>query len=580
MPVYLKIPLRFRPALIDALKDYSGKKFLADLGAGITVGIVAIPLAMAFAIASGVDPRAGMVTAIVAGFLISALGGSRYQIGGPTGAFVPILAAIVATAGQNNLLLCTFMAGIILVVMGMAGLGKIIQYIPYPVTMGFTSGIAVIIFTGEIKDFLGLPIDHLDADFMSKVMQYLDYLGQTNVPALLIGLLVVLIVVYWPTQWQRWLPGSMVGLIVASLMVKYGHLHVLTIGDSYPIAPGQGFPPFHLPELRLREIPVLFNSAMTIAMLGAIESLLSAVVADGLTNDRHDSNQELLAQGIANIVSPMFGGIAATGAIARTGTNIRRGAVTPVAGMIHALTLLIILLVAGSLANAIPMCALAGILLVVSFKMGGWHEFVRLRRIPRSDALVFLTVFGLTVLIDLSTAVRWGIVLAALLFVKRVSEATEITALDEAHPPTGGRPIWADESWPDGVYLFRIQGAFFFGTADILETSFRRAGAKLRVMVLLCEDVLTIDATGLNALENLHERLQQRKSHLVLCKVSRQPLEAITQSGFLDELGPDNLTKTIDDALQRSRALLYSPAEGNKKQRALRDKRERFDGGD
>jgi SulP family sulfate permease len=578
MNTLLKIPLRFRPCLVDALKDYSGKKFLADLSAGITVGIVAIPLAIAFAIASGVDPLAGLITAIVAGFLISALGGSRYQIGGPTGAFVPILAAIVATAGQNNLLLCTFMAGIILVLMGMAGLGKMIQYIPYPVTMGFTSGIAVIIFAGEIKDFLGLPIEHLDAGFLSKVMQYLDHLAQTNFPALLIGSLVVLIVIYWPPRWQRRFPGSMVALIVSSLLVKYLHWQVATIGDSYPIP--HGFPAFHLPELRLREIPTLFNSAMTIAMLGAIESLLSAVVADGLTNDRHDSNQELLAQGIANIVSPMFGGIAATGAIARTGTNIRFGAVTPVAGMIHALTLLAVLLVAGPLANAIPMPALAGILLVVSFKMGEWHEFARLRQIPRSDALVFLTVFGLTVLIDLSTAVRWGIVLAALLFVKRVSEATEVTALDEGHPPSGGRPIWADDSWPDGVYLFRVQGAFFFGTADILETSFRRAGANLRVMVLLCEDVFTIDATGLNALESLYERLHRHKQHLILCKISRQPLEAITQSGFLDEVGRDNLTNTVDDALQRARALLYSSTDENKKQPPRRLKHERFDGGD
>jgi SulP family sulfate permease len=354
----------------------------------------------------------------------------------------------------------------------------------------------------------------------------------------------------------------MVALIVSSLLVKYLHLQVATIGDSYPIP--HGFPAFHLPVLRLREIPTLFNSAMTIAMLGAIESLLSAVVADGLTNDRHDSNQELLAQGIANIVSPMFGGIAATGAIARTGTNIRFGAVTPVAGMIHSLTLLAVLLVAGPLANAIPMTALAGILLVVSFKMGEWHEFARLRQIPRSDALVFLTVFGLTVLIDLSTAVRWGIVLAALLFVKRVSEATEVTALDEGHPPSGGRPIWADDSWPDGVYVFRVQGAFFFGTADVLETSFRRAGANLRVMVLLCEDVFTIDATGLNALASLYERLHRHKQQLILCKISRQPLEAITQSGFLDEVGRDNLTNTVDDALQRARALLYSSTEENK----------------
>ncbi len=570
MPDSAKPPTRFRPALVDALKDYSGKKFLADLNSGITVGIVAVPLAMAFAIASGVDPRAGLVTAVVAGLLISVFGGSRYQIGGPTGAFVPVLFGIVGSYGRESLLICTLMAGIILVLMGMAGLGKVIKYIPYPVTMGFTSGIAVIIFAGQIKDFLGMPIEHLDAEFLPKVQQYLENLMHLNPLALLLGLGVVLIMIYWPTKWQRFLPGSMAGLVLASVVVAALHLHVETIGQTL-LANGsfavskmkipEGFPMPHLPVFHFSDIHLLFMSAVTVALLGAIESLLSAVVADGLTNDKHDSNQELLGQGIANICSPLFGGIAATGAIARTGTNIRCGAVSPVSGIIHALTLLVIMLAAAGLANHIPMCALAGVLLVVSFKMGEWHEFARLRRIPRSDALVFLSVFLLTVLVNLPVAVFVGIVLAALLFIKRVSEASAITALDDTHPATGGRPIWADESWPDGVFLFRVQGAFFFGTADMLETSFRRAGANLRVMVLLCEDVFSMDATGLNALESLHERLRQHKRHLILCKVARQPLEVIKLGGFLEELGPDNLTNTVDEALQRARALLYSPAD-------------------
>jgi len=568
MPYSAKPRPLFRPALVDALQDYSAKKFLADVNSGITVGIVAVPLAMAFAIASGVDPRAGLVTAVVAGFLISALGGSRYQIGGPTGAFVPVLLGIVTAYGKDSLLICTFMAGVMLVLMGMAGLGKVIKYIPYPVTMGFTSGIAVIIFAGQIKDFLGMPIANLDADFLSKTMQYLENLNRINGGALAVGAGVVLIMVLWPPKWGRYVPGSMAGLILASLVVAGMHLQVETIGRSlnengvfeiskYKIP--EGFPSFRLPTFHFSEIQLLMVPALTVALLGAIESLLSAVVADGLTNDKHDSNQELLAQGIANICSPLFGGIAATGAIARTGTNIRCGAVSPVSGIIHALTLLVIMLAAASLANHIPMCALAAVLLVVSFKMGEWHEFARLRRIPRSDALVFLAVFGLTVLVNLPVAVGVGIVLAALLFIKRVSETSAITALDDTHPPTGGRPIWADESWPDGVYLFRVQGAFFFGTADMLETSFRRAGANLRVMVLLCEDVFSMDATGLNALESLHERLRQHKRHLILCKVARQPLEVIKLGGFLDELGGENLTNTVDEALQRARALLYAP---------------------
>jgi len=563
----LKIPIRFRPALVDAMADYSGKKFLADLSAGVTVGIVAIPLAIAFAMASGADARAGLITAIVAGFLISALGGSRYQIGGPTGAFVPILAGIFATYGSfDSLMICSFMAGVMLVLMGMAGLGKVIKFIPYPVTMGLTSGIAVIIFSSQIKDFLGLPIDGLEGDFLPKMEQYLDNLGRINGPTLLIGAAVVLLVIYWPTQWQRRLPGTFVALILSSLAVKWlnpiifakAHQTVLTIGSGKDKILS-GFPVFNLPHMHRSDLTTLFIPALTIAMLGAIESLQSAVVADGLTNDRHDSNQELMGQGIANIFSSMFGGIAATGAIARTGTNIRCGAVSPVSGMVHAVTLLVIMLAAAPLANEIPLCALAGILLVVSFKMGEWHEFKRIRRIPRSDALVFLAVFALSVLVSLPVAVGVGIVLAAILFIKRVSEISEVTALDISHPATGGRPIWADDSWPDGVYLFRVQGAFFFGSADVLETSFRRAGAKLRVMVLLCEDVFSIDATGLIALENLNDRLKKHKRHLILCKVSHQPLEAITESGFLEELGKENLTLTIEDALERARSILFPP---------------------
>jgi SulP family sulfate permease len=455
-----------------------------------------------------------------------------------------------------------------LVLLGLSGLGKVIKYIPYPVTMGFTSGIAVIIFVGEIKDFLELPIEHLDPDFLPKMQQYLENLHSLNWTALAIGLGVVLIMVFWPARWQRRLPASMAALVIASLVAKWLHLKVSTIGMAHlpdgtfevsKLKIAQGLPAFHLPHFHPSDISLLMGSAMTVAMLGAIESLLSAVVADGLGNDKHNSSQELIAQGIANIFSPFCGGIAATGAIARTSTNIRFGATSPVSGMIHALILLIIVLVAAPLANAIPMCALAGILVVVAFKMGEWHEFARLRRLPGSDALVFIIVFLLTVLMNLTWGVGVGVVLAALLFIKRVSETSEVTALDATHPETGGRPVWADESWPDGVYLFRVQGAFFFGTADMLETSFRRARARLRVMVLLCEDVYSMDATGLNALESLHERLRRRNQHLILCKVTGQPLEVITQSGFLEELGQDNLAVSVDDALQRARGLLYQP---------------------
>jgi SulP family sulfate permease len=548
-------PIPFRPYLIDALKGYTTKKLLADVSAGVTVGIVAIPLAMAFAIASGMTPQAGLITAIVAGFLISALGGSRYQIGGPTGAFVPILAAIVMVHGPGNLLVCTGLAGAMLFLMGAVGLGRVIKYIPYPVTMGFTSGIAVIIFTGQLKDFLGLPVK-LPAQCWEQMRLYANSLGSADLPTLAVGAGVVAVVTMWPARWQRRVPGSIVALAAATLAVKFlGLTHIATIQSVFGGIP-QGWPPFQWPEMTMQNVRDLLGPAMTVAMLGAIESLLSAVVADGLTNDRHDSNQELMAQGIANMVAPLFGGIAATGAIARTGTNIRCGAQTPVAGMAHALTLLVILLAAAPLADGIPLCALAGILLVVAFKMGEWHEFARLPRLPRSDALVFITVFLLTVLTDLTKAVVVGMVLAALLFIKRVSETSEVTALDDAHPQNGERPVWADEAWPEGVYVFRVQGAFFFGTADMLETSLRRAGARLQVMVLLCEDVFSMDATGLNALESLNERLRGHGRHLILCKVPKQPLAVLKRSGFIDdELGVENLTATLDEALERARAM-------------------------
>jgi SulP family sulfate permease len=553
-------PIPFRPVLVDALKDYSGKKLLADVTAGVTVAMVAIPLAMAFAIASGMTPQAGLVTAIVAGFLISALGGSRYQIGGPTGAFVPILAAIVLVHGAGNLLVCTFMAGVMLFLMGASGLGKVIKYIPYPVTMGFTSGIAVIIFTGQIKDFLGLTIK-LPAQCFAQMELYAKSLGGIDGPTLAVGAAVVAMVLWWPTHWQRRVPGSIVALIVATLVVKWLGLKVITIATAFPGGIPQGFPGLQWPDLHWQTIQDLMGSAMTVAMLGAIESLLSAVVADGLTNDRHDSNQELMAQGIANMCSPLFGGIPATGAIARTGTNIRCGAVSPVAGIVHSATLLVILLVAAPLANGIPLCALAGILLVVAFKMGEWHEFARLRRIPHSDALVFVTVFLLTVVMNLTWAVVVGMVLASLLFIKRVSETSEVTALDDGHPVSGERPVWADEGWPEGVYVFRVQGAFFFGTADMLETSLRRAGARLRVMILVCDDVFSMDATGLNALESLNERLRGRGGLLILCKVPRQPLAVLKKSGFLEELGAENLTETLDAALERARGMVEGKKE-------------------
>ncbi len=546
----------FRPCIIDALRGYTASRFAADLGAGVTVGVVAIPLAIAFAIASGVSPKEGLVTAIVAGFLISALGGSRTQIGGPTGAFIPIVAGIVLGFGYANLLICTFLAGIILLVLGFSGLGKVIKFIPYPVTMGFTSGIAVFILSGEIKNFLGLTVA-LKPDFIDRVKTYVGAYEQINWTAAALATACLLCLVFWPKRFQKRVPGSIVVLIVASLAVHWFKIDVPTIETMFKGGIPQGLPEFHFPEFSTESLNLLARGAFTIAMLGAIESLLSAVVADSLTNDRHDSNQELMAQGIANMVSPLFGGIPATGAIARTATNIRSGGSTPVAGIIHALVLAAVLVLAAPLAGKIPLCALAAILVLVCYNMGEWHEFKRLHKQPKSDAVVFVIVFALTVLVDLTVAVGIGVTLAALLFIKRVSEMSDVKPLDETHPEGGSRPLWADESWPEGVHLFRIQGAFFFGTADKLETAYRRAGERLRAMVLVLDDVISIDATGLNALESLHERLRKKNCHLVLCRVPKHTMDLLEKSGFIEKLGEANVVQTVEDGLDRARGLIY-----------------------
>lgn len=546
----------FRPVLLDSLRGYNPKKLMADLSAGLTVGIVALPLAIGFAIASGVNPRDGLITAVVAGFLISALGGSRFQIGGPTGAFVPIVFGIVATYGFGNLLICTFMAGVILLAMGLSGLGKLIKYIPYPVTMGFTSGIAVIIFLGQVPNFLGLNIK-VPADFFEKIGAIAGAIGTTNWVTLFIGIACFALIMKWPARFQRVVPASIVALVIATLAVWLFRLNVATITSTFGEIP-QGFPGISVPKIQWESVKNLIGPAFTIAILCAIESLLSAVVADGLTNDRHDSNQELMGQGIANMLSPLFGGIPATGAIARTATNIRNGAQSPISGIVHAGVLFLVMLVAAPLVGTIPLVSLAAVLMVTALRMGEWNEFRRLRKVPVYDAVVFLSVFALTVIADLTVAVAVGMILAALLFIKRMMDMSSVQPLDESHPSNGGRPIWADESWPDGVFLFRIQGAFFFGTADKLETAFRRAGEGLRVMILCLNEVITLDATGLNALESLQERLSKRGRHLVLCSVPPRVREMMDKSGFLATLGEEHLAPSIEDGLDKARSLLYA----------------------
>ena len=550
----------FRPRLLETLKGYRGEDFRADLVAGITVGVVALPLAMAFAIASGVKPEAGIFTAVIAGFLISALGGTKVCIGGPTGAFIVILYGIGAKYGLDNLAICTVLAGGLLVALGVARLGTMIKYIPYPVTMGFTSGIAVLIFATQIKDFLGLSVENVPSEFVDKMRVLFEHIGSTRWPTLILAASALALIRFWPASWGRRVPGSIVALVLGTVIVAVFHPPVATVGSRFGGIP-QGLPHPHFPDLAWENIRHLFQPAVTIALLAAIESLLCAVVADGMIDDRHDSNQELIAQGIANIVSPLFGGLAATSAIARTATNVKTGARTPIAGIVHALTLLLILIVAAPLAKHIPLAVLSAVLVNVALHMGEWHNFPRLATWPKSDAIVFLSAFGLTVILDLTVAVEVGMVLAAVLFIKRVGETTQITAVDETTDTEGSQHSLVGRQIPKGVMIYRIFGAFFFGAADKLESALHRLKEEPVVLILRMRKVVAMDATGLNALEDLYDRLRRGGRHLVLSAPHTQPLLLMEKAGFLDRVGRENVCANVQDALARSRELLGLPPE-------------------
>jgi SulP family sulfate permease len=560
----MNFPISFRPKLVDTLKDYSAHEFSADLVAGVTVGIVALPLAMALAIASGLKPEIGIFTAIIGGLLVSLLGGSRVQIGGPAGAFVPLLAPIVVMIGPerrafgaDGLVVCALMAGVILFVLGVSRLGTMIKFIPFPVVSGFTSGIAIIIMGTQIHDFFGLNVQ-LPADFAKKI-SVLATNFHPNWPTVLLATISTLAIWFWPKKLGRHLPGSIVVIFLASVISVFFQFNekfgIETLGTAFGEMP-RSLPMPHWPSLTFHDWRALLPSAMTIAVLGAIESLLCAVVADGMIDDRHDSNQELMGQGIANVVVGIFGGMPTTGVIARTATNVRSGAQTPVAGIIHSLTLLLILLLAAPLAKNIPLAALSAVLVVVALRMGEWHQFVRLKRWPKSDVAVFLCAFGLTVMVDLPTAVGSSLVLASVFLVKRLSETTNVTPEEDvAHANLPGQTT-AGKIIPEGVMVFRIFGAFFFGAADKLETSLRGAGELPEVLILRMRDVLALDATGLDALEDLFEKLQKDKKALILCAPHSQPLFALTRAGFIDRIGMDNICGDIDSSLDRARLIL------------------------
>ncbi len=543
-------------------EGYGRAPFGRDLAAGLLVGVVALPLAIAFAIASGVKPEQGLVTAVVAGFLISALSGSRVQIGGPTGAFIVLVYGVVQEFGYDGLAVATLMAGGLLVAMGVARLGGLIRYVPYPVTVGFTAGIAVVIASGQVRDALGLAMAEVPAAFAPKWAAYAEALGTLNPWALGLTAATVAVVVGLPRVAPR-VPASLVALLAATAAVAAFDLPVETIGSRFGAVPS-GVPAPRLPRVDPAMLPELVSPAVSIALLAAIESLLSAVVADGMTGRRHRSNAELVAQGVANLASPLFGGLPATGAIARTATNVKAGGRTPIAGMVHALTLLVILVAAGRWAALVPMPVLAGILFVVAYNMSEAHLFARvLRASTRSDALVLVVTFGLTVFVDLTVAIQVGVVLAAFLFMRRMAEVAGVRALrgdDEADPPVDAAEAAALRAKPAGVEVFEVSGPFFFGAAHKFASSLAAIERTPRVLVLQMRDVLALDATGLRALETLQNEAERQGPALVLVGVHAQPLVVLERSGLLARLGDANVVGDLAAALARARELVGEPA--------------------
>ena len=550
---------RFIPVFFEVIKNYSSASFKKDLFAGITVGIVAIPLALAFAIASGATPSQGIFTAVIAGFFISFLGGSRYQIGGPTGAFVIIIYGIIAQHGYDGLLIATIMAGIILIFLGIARVGSFIKFIPYPVTTGFTAGIGVVIFSSQIKDFLGLTYKETSPEFIDKWISIFSNLSTINISSAAIGICTVAIILVIRKMSTN-IPSHVVAIVISTALCFFLGLNAETIGDRFGTI-NAVFPSFTVPEVTIEKIRALFPAAITIALLAGIESLLSAVVADGMTGSHHKSNTELVGQGVANILSGFFGCIPATGAIARTATNVRAGGVTPLSGMIHAVFLCLFILFFSFLIEIIPMAALAGVLLVVSVDMMGIKNMANLLSSPKSDVVVLLTTFILTIIIDLTAAVQVGVVLAALLFMKRMSDVTsmgkinfdasEKTAHDIADPDaTSNKDI------PEGVEVYEINGPFFFGVADMLINTLEHIGKTPKVFILRMRNVPAIDATGEHALENFYNTCKKAGTQLVLSGVNPVPYETLKKMHFIEMIGEKNVTNHIDKALIRTREIL------------------------
>ena len=541
---------RWLPKSVLCLRDYNTSKFLRDLLAGITVGLVALPLAMAFAIASGLTPQAGIYCAIVTGFLISLLGGSKTQIGGPTGAFVVVVAGIVALHGVEGLFLCTMMAGVLLVVMGLTGLGSAIKFIPRPIVIGFTNGIAILIASTQVKDFFGLQLAKVPDVFSMRLRALAANFHTLSFTAAALAIGTIVIILICRSISDR-IPGSIVALLLGTAAVVIFNLPVETIGSRFGGIPS-GLPHLAIPRFRPDLIHGLLGPAFTVAMLGAIESLMSAVVSDRMSNDRHNPNVELMGQGVANIVSPMFGGLPATGAIARTATNIRSGAQSPIAGMIHSLTLLCVLLFAAPLVSYVPMSVLAGILMVVAYNMGEWREIPQLLKLTKTDISVWLVTFALTVFADLTVAVEAGMILAALLFISRVANTTSVSQVTDGYVEDGRVHILQDKDIPYYATIFRIHGPFLFGATDKIHVVTENIHELPPVVILRLRNMTALDATGMFAIEEIAKQLHASQRTLILCGAREQPAQLIHQAEFEEIVGPENICENVQEALRRA----------------------------
>jgi SulP family sulfate permease len=542
------------PKSVLSLRQYSARTFSSDVIAGVTVGLVALPLAMAFAIAAGATPQAGLYTAVVAGFAISALGGSRCQIGGPTGAFVVIIFGILARYGENGLLVCTLMAGVLLILLGITGLGTAVKFIPRPVIVGFTNGIAILIASTQIKDFFGLTTGPVPGDFVGRMRVLTEGAHTVRAESTLLAL-GALGLILLTRRFARRIPAYIVALVAGTLLVLVLHLHVETIGTRFGGIPS-GFPHFHVPIFDYHMMRTLLSPAITLALLGAIESLMSAVVADRMSGDRHNPSVELVAQGVANILSPLFGGLPATGAIARTATNIRAGAKTPVSGIVHSLTLLAVLLFAAPLAKFIPLAVLSAILMVVCYKMGEWPEVPEILKLPRLEIGVWLMTLLLTIFADLTVAVEGGMILATLIFVRRVTATTTVTRVTDDDIADGRLHVLQGQEIPDYVAVFRIHGPFLFGSSEKLDMIHEQLPQLPPIIVVRLRNMTAIDSTGMQALERLVDQVRASGRTLMFCGAREQPAQLMRQAEFEHHVGPENICAHITDAILRAQIIV------------------------